>query len=43
MLARGSHQRRSRPGFDPGHRTLIHGVLGGGLEDLMELLAAGAA
>jgi hypothetical protein len=34
---------RSRPGSDLGHRTLIHGVSVGGLEELMELLAAGAA
>jgi hypothetical protein len=34
---------RSRPGSDPGHRTLVHGVLVGGLEGLLELIAAGAA
>lgn len=36
-------QPRSRPGSDPGHRTLVHGVLVGGLEELVDLLAAGAA
>ncbi|MGH2498732.1 MAG: hypothetical protein ACRDF0_01345 [Candidatus Limnocylindria bacterium] len=38
-----SATQRSRPGSDPQHRTLVHGVLVGGLEELMELLAAGAA
>jgi len=43
LLALTSSILRSRPGSDPGHRTLVHGVLVGGLEGLLELIAAGAA
>ena len=43
MTDTGGKDWRSRPGSDPGHRTLVHGVLVGGLEGLLELIAAGAA
>jgi hypothetical protein len=43
LLAAAVSPMRSRPGSDPGHRTLVHGVLVGGLEGLLELIAAGAA